>query len=80
METVISSCAEAAGAQMSKAAKESMARYTSRFKAPPYFVFDPVPGKVPAPFPGRELPATTYYKTSVRIYARTVLVGLSASK
>ena len=36
IETVISSCAKAAGAKISNATMESMARYSSRFKAPPY--------------------------------------------
>src|SRR5215203_686682 len=66
METVISSCAETAGAEISTAAIESMARYISRFKGSflTLVVFDCVPRKVPAPFPGREVEGTPYATTS----------------
>jgi hypothetical protein len=59
METVISSCAEAAGEEMSKAAVESVTRYISRFKGPPYLgCFRLRPMKGACTFPGRELPTT----------------------
>jgi hypothetical protein len=54
------SCAEAAGAEISMAAIQSMAKYSSRFKAPPYSsCFRSRPMKGAPSFPGRELPATT---------------------
>jgi hypothetical protein len=51
------SCAEAAGAEISMAAIQSMAKYSSRFKAPPYSsCFRSRPMKVLHPFPVASYP------------------------
>jgi hypothetical protein len=75
METVISSCAEAAGTEISKAAVETMIRYSNRFKAPPC-CFRRCPMKGACTFPDREQPATTI--TSILTYRRFWLVCLPA--
>src|SRR5215211_4628196 len=75
METVISSCAEAAGTEINKAAVETMTRYSNRFKAPPC-CFRRCPMKGACTFPDREQPATTI--TSILTYRRFWLVCLPA--
>jgi hypothetical protein len=75
------SCAEAAGAEISMAAIQSMAKYSSRFKAPPYsscFRSRPMKGACILSRSGAT--RHNHYKTSGSICAGTVPVGLSARK
>jgi hypothetical protein len=76
---VISSCAEAAGTEISEAAVESMTRHSSRFKAPTC-LFSVASHERCLHLSRSRATRHNHYKTSVRFYVRTVLVGCSARK